>query len=351
MLVTILLFIIIFTIIVVSHELGHFLLAKVNGIKVNEFFVGMGPTLIKYQGKETLYSLKLFPVGGACVFEGEDGLEKKEGEASEGSFQAAGVWARISCVIAGPLFNFILAFLFSVIIVSACGVRKPVVGEVMEGYGAQLAGIQAGDVITVINGKNIHLFQEVSLYASIGEGDSMEVEFERNGEKQTVVLHPTYSEEDARYYIGIISNGEVDSCKGLELFQYAAYEVQYWIRATFESLGMLLTGDASVNDMSGPVGIAQTVGETYEEVKPYGFVNVVLNMMNYVVLLSVNLGIINLLPLPALDGGRLLFMVIELVRGKPVSPDKEGMVHLIGMAALVALMVFVMYNDIMRLIR
>lgn len=350
MLVTIILFIIIFGIIVVSHELGHFLLAKANGIRVNEFFVGMGPTLFHIKKGETTYSLKLFPIGGACVFDGEDGMDVKAGEEpKEGSFQAANVWSRIACVVAGPIFNFILAYLLSLIIVASCGVIKPIVGTVTQGYAAQAAGMEAGDVITKINGSHIHLFAEVSMLASLNGAESMTVSYERNGIENTVVLTPTYDEEDARYYIGIVSGSKVETCKGFDLFKYGAYEVQYWVKATFKSLSMLLTGKASMSDLSGPVGIAQTVNETYEEVKPYGIWNVTLNMMNLVVLLSVNLGIINLLPLPALDGGRLVFMLIEVVRGKPVPPEKEGMVHLIGMVAFLVLMVVVMYNDIARL--
>ena len=159
-----------------------------------------------------------------------------------------------------------------------------------------------------------------------------------------------WDDEARRYYIGIVSTQGAQAVKGLHLFQYSAYEVKYWVDLTFKSLGMLVTGQASIKDLGGPIAIAQTVGETYEATAPSGFVTVLLNMMNLVVLLSVNLGILNLLPLPALDGGRLLFMLIEVVRGKPVPPEKEGLVHFIGMAALLVLMVVVMYNDIMRLI-
>ena len=159
MVITIILFLIIFTIMVVAHELGHFLLAKANGIRVKEFFVGMGPTLFHVKKGETVYSLKLLPLGGACVFDGEDGMDLKEGEApKEGSFPAANVWARIATVIAGPIFNFILAYVFSLIIVAACGVTLPTIGSVTDGGAAQEAGLQAGDVITRLDGKRIHLF-------------------------------------------------------------------------------------------------------------------------------------------------------------------------------------------------
>lgn len=351
MVITIILFLIIFTIMVVAHELGHFLLAKANGIRVKEFFVGMGPTLFHVKKGETVYSLKLLPLGGACVFDGEDGMDLKEGEApKEGSFPAANVWARIATVIAGPIFNFILAYMFSLIIVAACGVTLPTIGSVTDGGAAQEAGLQAGDVITRVDGKRIHLFSEFSMYVGLNGGKELTVEYDRNGSRNTVTVTPIYDETDARYYIGIVSTQGAQAVKGLHLFQYSAYEVKYWVDLTFKSLGMLVTGQASIKDLGGPIAIAQTVGETYEATAPSGFVTVLLNMMNLVVLLSVNLGILNLLPLPALDGGRLLFLLIEVVRGKPVPPEKEGLVHFIGMAALLVLMVVVMYNDIMRLV-
>lgn len=349
MLITIILFIIIFSVIVLSHELGHFLIARVSGIRVKEFFIGIGPKLFKLQRKDTEYSIKLLPFGGACVFDSEDAADKEKGEApQEGSFQAANVWARIATVSAGPIFNFILAFFLSLVIVAACGVTKPIVAQVSDGGAAQSAGVLAGDVIRRVDGKRIHLFSEFSMYVGLNNGKEMTLEILRDGEKKLLNITPVYDEADARYYIGIRS-GAPEAVKGLELFAYGACEVKYWVDLTFKSIGMLFSGQASVKDLGGPVAIAQTVGETYEAVAPAGFVTIVLNMMNLIVLLAVNLGIINLLPLPALDGGRLLFLFIEVVRGKPVSPEKEGFVHLIGMAALVLLMVVVMYNDIVRL--
>lgn len=348
---TIILFILIFGIVVISHEFGHFILAKVNGIRVVEFAVGMGPTILHFTKGETKYSLKLLPFGGACMFDGEDGVNAEEGPPPESSFLAANVWARISCVLAGPLFNFILAFLFSMVIVGYTGTDLPVLDEVTEGGAAQAAGMQSGDIIKKIDGQNIHLYRELSLFSMANRGEEMEIVFERSGQRQTVTLTPAYDAEEGRYLIGFYGRGEYIKCKGFDLVKYSVYEVQYWMRATFKSLSMILKGNVSKDDVSGPVGIAQFVGETYEEVKPYGLSSVVLSMMNIAILLSVNLGVLNLLPLPALDGGRLVFMLIEVVRGKPVPADKEGMVHFIGLVAFMILMVFIMFNDIMRLFR
>lgn len=349
-LVSILLFVVIFSIIVVSHEFGHFLLAKVNGIRVVEFAVGMGPTILSFHKGETKYSLKALPFGGACMFDGEDGLNLEKGEEPEpGSFLAANVWARISCVVAGPLFNFLLAFLFSLVVVGYCGTDLPVLEQVTEGGAAEAAGLQTGDVIKEINGENIHLYRELSLISMINRGESMEIVYERDGQKYETTVQPVYDETAGRFYMGIYGRGEYIKCGGFKLLQYSAYEVQYWMRATFKSLGMILQGNVSKDDVSGPVGIAQIVGETYEETKDYGASTVLFSMMNIAILLSVNLGVLNLLPLPALDGGRLVFMLVEVVRGKPVPPEKEGMVHFIGLVVFMILMVLVMYNDIMRL--
>lgn len=357
---TIILFIIVFGLVVISHEMGHFLIGKRNGIHVVEFSVGMGPTLFSFYKNGTKYSLKLLPFGGACMFEGETGVEEQDEEresvpvdASAGiAFTEAGVWARIATVFAGPFFNFILAFVIAVILSAFSGVDLPTVGTVTEGSAAANAGLQTGDVITKIGHESIHFYREVMLISSLNQGEKMEITYERGGEKGVTTLSPQYSEDDGRYYMGITNGGEYLQCNPLQVFQYGFYEVEYWVKITYKSLRMLVMGKVSRDDVSGPVGIAQLVGESYDEAeKNYGTPYAILTMLEIVVLLSVNLGIMNLLPLPALDGGRLVFMLVEVVRGKPVPPEKEGMVHFAGMVVLMVLMVFIMYNDIMRLVR
>ncbi len=345
MIVSILLFIIIFCVIVVAHEFGHFILAKSNGIHVVEFFIGMGPTLLSFTKGETKYSLKLLPLGGACIFEGEDGLNTKEGEVTEGAFQNAPVWARFATVLAGPLFNFLLAYVLSVILVSNTGVLLPVVTSVQEGSNAEAEGLQVGDRIVKMNGKSIHLYQQVYLNSLLNvDGKPFEIVYERDGEKHTITVTPTFDEEANRYLMGI-STGEYLECNALQNFQYALYMMNFEVEMTFKSLSMLVTGQLSLDDLSGPVGIVKIVDDTYTEAKVYGTSTVVLSMIEIALLLSVNLGVMNLLPLPALDGGRLIFLLIEAVRGKPIPPEKEGIVHLAGMAALMILMVVVMFND------
>ena len=346
---TLIFFVLVFGTIVLAHEFGHYLLAKVNGIHVVEFAMGMGPKIAGFHRNGTDYVIRLLPIGGACMFEGEDGLHEAEGEPSPNSFNAAPVGARISAVVAGPLFNFILAFLLAVFLVGFSGSDKPVILGIMEGFPADVAGIEAGDIITRMNGEKIYLAREIYINAYLNGDKPMSVEYERNGEVFTTQLVPKYNEESGRYLLGFQGYGEAVEAKGLSIFKYAYYEVRYSFLSTTKSLLMLVRGEASKDDVSGPIGIAQVIGEVAEESVEYGPLVLILNLANIAMLLSVNLGVLNLLPLPALDGGRLVFMLVEAVRGKPIPPEKEGMVHFAGFVALMVLMVFIMYNDIVKL--
>ena len=354
---SIILALLIFSVIVIVHELGHFLIGRRNGIRVVEFSVGMGPTLFSFRKRGTKYSLKLLPLGGACMFDGEDGVEREQDQESgsadtpEGiAFTEAGVWSRIATVFAGPFFNFIFAFVMAVILSAFSGADLPTVGTVQEGSAAAEAGLQTGDVITKIGHEPIHFYREVSMISALNQGEEMKITYERNGEKAVTTLIPRYDENDKRYYMGITNGGEYLRCNPLQVFQYGFYEVEYWVKITYKSLRMLVQGQVSKDDVSGPVGIAQLVGESYDAAEEnYGTPYAILTLLEIMVLLSVNLGIMNLLPLPALDGGRLVFMFVEVLRGKPVPPEKEGMVHFVGFVALMILMVFVLYNDIARI--
>lgn len=364
---TIIVFVLVFSVVVIAHELGHFLIAKMNGIKVLEFAIGMGPAVVKFTKGETRYVLRLLPLGGACMFEGEDGVysndrkddkgdspsggdshHEQQFDRPDGAFYDANVWSRIATVFAGPFFNIVLAFLLSLIVVGLSGETIPKINSLTEGYPAADAGLQEGDVITKMNGGRVYLQGEVTLISSMNRGEPIEIEYRRGGQTYQTTIAPKFSEQDNRYYIGF-TIGEYIDCKGLDLIKYSACEVRYWLNATVKSLLMLLQGRLSANDLSGPVGIAVTIDETIAVAKPYGLPTVVLTMINFAVLLSVNLGVMNLLPLPALDGGRLLFLLIEVVRGKPIPPEKEGVVHFIGFVALMVLTVFVFYNDLVKI--
>lgn len=336
--------ILIFSLLIIFHELGHFLLAKKNGIHVNEFCLGLGPTVVGFTKGETKYSLHLLPFGGACMMEGEDAESD-----DERAFGKKSVWARISVVAAGPIFNFIMALVFSIILMGCVGYDKPVLSGVMEGYPAEEAGIEAGDTIVKLNHKSIHFWREINFYLYSHPGEELKVTYEREGERYETTLTPKYDEENGAYYAGFYGGGEKTKGNVIETLQYGVYYVKYWIDVTFESLKMLVTGQVGVQDMSGPVGIVKTIGDTYEQSKASGVFYIFVNMLNISILLSANLGVMNLLPIPALDGGRLVFLIIEAIRGKKIDPDKEGMVHFIGMACLMLLMVVVMFSDIRKL--
>lgn len=340
----IILAIVLFSIIVTVHELGHFLLAKKNGIRVGEFSIGMGPSLLSKKIGETVYAIKLFPIGGSCVM-GEDEVD----DLSEGSFNSKSVWARISVIAAGPIFNFILAFILSAIIIAWVGYDPAVVPEITAGGAAQDAGMQAGDVIKKMNNKHINLYREVLMYNEFHQGETIDLVYERDGVKHEVTLEPRQNEE-GRYLYGFSGRNAYEKATVLKTLEYGAYEVKYWICTTLSSLKMLITGQIGMDQLSGPVGIVDVVDSSYQASKPQGIAVTIGNLMNIAILLTANLGVMNLVPFPALDGGRLVFLVIEAIRGKRIAPEKEGMVHFTGLLLLFGLMIYVMFQDIGRLI-
>lgn len=338
----IILAIIIFSFIVFFHEFGHFILAKKNGIDVEEFAIGMGPALCSKEYKGTKYAIRLFPIGGYCAM-GED----EAATDSPNNFNNKSVWARISVIAAGPIFNFILAFVFAVILTAMVGYDPPVVREVEQGYPAAEAGIQKGDTIVKMGNKKINIYREISIYNQFHQGEDVEITYIHDGKKQTVTLTPKMDEESGHTRIGITGSGNTKA-NIFTSIQYGVYEVKFWICTTLESLKMLITGQIGADQLSGPVGIVSVVDNTYQQSKSYGLFIVIAQMLNIAILLSANLGVMNLLPLPALDGGRLVFLFVEAIRRKRIPPEKEGYVHLVGIALLMVLMVFVMFNDIRR---
>lgn len=348
MIVSILIFIVMISVLILSHEGGHYLIARINGIRVNEFTVGVGPAIFTFKRGDTLFALRALPFGGACIFDGmydDDDEEDGESSVDEHSFRNANVWARIATLFAGPLFNFLLAYVLALFVTAFSVWSYPVVAGLTEDSAAADAGIREGDTILKMNGRRIHMAGEATMLSQLNHGEDIEIVIERDGKEQEIILHPRYSEEDSRYYMGLYI-GKSGSVSGWQLIPYAWYSEKFYLDLTFTSLKMLVRGELTLDNLSGPVGMVKMVDETYEETKSYGLPSVVLTMLDLVIFLSVNLGVMNLLPIPGLDGGRLIFAFIEVVRGKPIPPEKEGYVHLAGMIALVALMVVVLFNDI-----
>lgn len=334
----------VFSVIILFHEFGHFLLAKLNKITVVEFSLGMGPRLLSFEAGGTRYSWKLLPFGGSCMMLGEDGEEEEEG-----SFGSKSVWARMSVIAAGPIFNFLLAFIMALFIVGNLGYDVPVLLNVTEGMPAADAGLQAGDRIVKMNGKRIHLYREVQNYSVFHQGETVIFQYERDGELHEATVTPELTNGSYKYGIGGNINYR-QKTNVLETLEYSAYEVYYWIDTTVSSLGLLFKGGVQLDDMSGPVGVVDAIGTTYQESRDEGAFYVWMNLLNIAILLSANLGVMNLLPIPALDGGRLIFLIVEAIRRRRVEPELEAKIHFAGLMLLMLLMVVVMFNDVKKLI-
>lgn len=334
----------VFSVIILFHEFGHFLLAKLNKITVVEFSLGMGPRLLSFEAGGTRYSWKLLPFGGSCMMLGEDGEEEEEG-----SFGSKSVWARMSVIAAGPIFNFLLAFIMALFIVGNLGYDVPVLLNVTEGMPAADAGLQAGDRIVKMNGKRIHLYREVQNYSMFHQGETVIFQYERDGELHEATVTPELTNGSYKYGIGGNINYR-QKTNVLETLEYSAYEVYYWIDTTVSSLGLLFKGGVQLDDMSGPVGVVDAIGTTYQESRDEGAFYVWMNLLNIAILLSANLGVMNLLPIPALDGGRLIFLIVEAIRRRRVEPELEAIIHFAGLMLLMLLMVVVMFNDVKKLI-
>ena len=356
--------------IVLFHEFGHFLAARLFGVGVVEFSVGFGPRLLSHVSKKsgTRYSLKLFPLGGSCAMMGE--LEDEETEAGEermentgaagkdtagellgGSFLEQSPIARFCIIAAGPVFNFILAYVLAVVILSWAGYDAPVLVGTTEGQPAQEAGMAAGDVITAIEGRSIHFSRDIQLYNLTGDGSPMEVAYKRyeeasgRWEERSTVLTPI--EISGQHYFGFQLAGYRQPVESVpRLFLYGVYEVQFWIRSVIDSLKLMAAGRVSGDDIAGPVRIVTIIDETVEQNLSYGFVTVIMNLFNLTVMFSANLGVMNLIPIPALDGGRLLFILIEMIFRRPVNRKIENAMILTGMALLMTFMAVVLWNDI-----
>lgn len=359
--------IIVFSIIIIVHELGHFFAAKKCGIRVEEFSVGMGPLIVSKKRGETEYSLRAFPIGGYCKMQGEMDDEEysdmvdPDYEKSR-SFNQKSVMQKIGVIFAGPAMNFVLAFILVFILLGVNGFLIPEINSVVENSPAYEAGIQAGDKIVKVNGERISIYQDYYVALATRSSDSaVDMTVSRDGEKISVSITPEYSEETGRYMLGFSFDGRYglfsDEIEGyerssiIETIKTDIGMMAYFVKSVVSGLVQLFTFQVKSEDVSGPIGIINTIGDTYEAGMVYGVKDAILNLFALSALLSTNLGVFNLFPIPAVDGGRLAFLIVEGIRKKPVNPETEGRIHLVGYVMLMVFMVFIAFNDIVNLVR
>jgi regulator of sigma E protease len=330
--------VVIFGLLIFFHELGHFLVAKRLGIDVIEFAIGFGPKAVSRQIGETVYSLRVFPLGGFVRLVGEDPDEVEE----EGSFQKQPVWRRFAVIASGPVMNFILAvLLFSLIYFAFIGVpvyQSTAIGELLPGGRAEQAGLMAGDRIISVAGEEVDKWHDLVALINAHPDTEIAIEFERENQLQALTVTP---QRDPQAGVGLI--GIWPQTRMFAVFPSLSLGVTHtisFLRFIAASIMQMLTGSVAP-DVVGPVGIIQIVGEVAR--------TGVVNLLSLAAIISLNLGFLNLLPIPALDGSRLMFLVVEWIRGRPVDPHKESFVHFVGFTVLILLMIVIAYRDLVRL--
>ena len=332
------------------HELGHFLVAKRAGVRVLKFSLGFGPKIIGFTRGGTEYLLSAIPLGGYVKMHGED--PKEEVADPEGSFSAQSVGWRSLIILAGPGSNFLLAIvIFWIVYTLGVPTLATKVGEVMQGFPAHEAGVLTGDRITAIDGRPIEKWEELATQIHKSPGQPVRLTVEREGNRFDLVVAPKatrqknlFGEEQEVGLLGIAPAEEFltersNPAVALGRALYKTYDLSRLILLTFVKL---VQGVVPAKTIGGPLLVAQMAGQQARQG--------ILNLMFFTALLSINLGILNLLPIPILDGGHLFFSLIEAARGKPVSLQKREMAQQVGLALLVALMIFAFYNDIFRLL-
>lgn len=331
----------VFTVIVTAHEFGHFIMAKRSGVLVKEFAIGMGPKIIGKQWGETLYSFRILPIGGFCMMQEEVG---NSGDAR--SLSSKSVGQRLSILAAGSAMNFLLGFLLMFIIVMAQGQASNIIGEISPNFPAQQAGMQVKDKIVMVNGIKTKNMQDITNVLSTVGDNEIEFMINRDGQEIAINLERQYSEQSQRYLVGFTA--ELVKGNIISGIQNGFMETINLLKMTIDGFVMLLTGQVAVEELAGPVGVINVGVQVWDAGVKESIWFAVQQMFFLGALISVNLGVFNLFPFPALDGGRILFTAIEGIRGKPVNPKVEGFFHILGFVLLMGLMVFVLYNDIVR---
>lgn len=359
---TILIAIIVLGLLIFVHEFGHFIIAKMSGMRVEEFSIGMGPEVMKKIKGDTMYSLRAFPFGGYVRVTGAAGEMDENMEDYDGleildpddprRYNNRPIWQRFIFGLAGSGMNFILAI---ILLTGLCvhfgvfdteAVLDNEISFVSEDSGAYESGIRAGDKILSIAGREVKLWEDVSLGVEDIEKDKpVAIVVERDGKVLNFEVYPQFDESRNKYLLGVSKSYPHREVGIVEGFEMACMDTVNVCKMLLDAVGNLLTGEVAINDeeegLSGPVGIVKVIDQSAQQGLPY--------LLRLTALLSINLALFNLLPIPGLDGSRLLFILIEGIRGKAVDPAKENIVNLIGFAFLMMLMIYVTYNDIIRL--
>ncbi len=329
---TLLLALLMFAVLIFVHESGHFLAAKACHVQVNRFSLGMGPAFWRYQGKETEYSLRVFPIGGFCELEGED-----EESDNPRAFNNKKAWEKAVILVAGPFMNVLLALVLMILVMYGVGYATTTLGSIVEGSPAQEVGLEVGDTLVSIDGTKVTSWSDVSTLVNQGEETQHQVVVDRDG-SQLVFICGTM-ESDGRQILGVTAATAHSLKNALIEGPKATFQLT---SAMLNVLRQLFTGEVSTSELSGPVGIVYLVDQTAR--------SGLLQLGYLLALLSLNLGVFNLLPFPALDGGRLVFVGIRKITGKAITDSMEAKVTMVGMVCLLGLMVYVTWNDILRLL-
>lgn len=359
---TILIAIIIFGLIIAIHEFGHFIAAKLNGVQVNEFAIGMGPKLIKFKRGETLYSLRAFPIGGFCAMEGEDTTSE-----NPRAFEKRKIWQRMIVVLAGAFMNIVLGFVLLIVttsmsnLVPTCYISQ--FDEVScASYGYNVgnwsimsmqgnipvsssgeSGLIEGDEILSINGSRIWTITDLSYKLQTTDKNDFDIQVRRNGEKLTLE-HIKFENKLSGGRMDFRVVGEEKNI--LNILEFSLKDTIATGKLVWMSLGDLITGKYGFHDLSGPIGTISVISEA--AAMGVSFTDRLGSLLSLTVFITINVGIFNLLPIPGLDGSRFLFMVIEAIRRKPIKKEREAMVHLVGMAALFLFMIIITVQDVTK---
>ena len=341
---TILITLLIIAVLILVHEWGHFITARKIGIPVWEFSIGFGPKIYGRKKDGVEYSLRLIPLGGYVRMAGEEPGDANDPE----GFNNRTPLEKMGVAFAGPFMNFVLALLIFVYIYSVVGIPRvsdqPIIGQVVVNTPAEKGGLQANDLVLQANNKDIKTWDEFTVaISSTPEGQPLNLTVERNKKVINLSIIPVKNETTGKPSIGVMSALAYDKQGIISAIKIGFQQTYELTVLLLSSLGILISGGASVNDLAGPVGITKLIGEAAQA-------GMVL-LLSFTAFLSINLGILNLLPIPALDGSRIVFALVEAIRRKPLEPEKEGFIHWLGFLFLITLMILVTYNDIVRLIK